>query len=333
LTGSPISGAASSAAAPGDVAVASIGVDIGATSTRVAAFDGSDGLLGRRALATPRGPAAMVDAVAGLVREVLDSVAADGNSHGGVTVGVVVAVGIPGRVDVADGTVRNALNLGIDAPTPFGSDLASRIGWAVHVENDVNAGALGAAALLGVTPPSSLAYLSIGTGLAAGLVLDGRIHRGSIGMAGEVGHVPLRSDGPLCSCGQRGCAETLGSGGAIAERWGPNGAAGLWAAADAGDQVAVGVRDDLVGAICSTIRLLVLTLDVDVVALGGGVGELGEPLVRELRRWLAVEAEQSPLLATLRLGDRVRLVPAGSPVGELGAVLAARQAAAQATAR
>ena len=248
-------------------------------------------------MATPRGPAAMVDAVAGLVREVLDSVAADGNSHGGVAVGIVVAVGIPGRVDVADGTVRNALNLGIDAPTPFGRDLATRIGCAVHVENDVNAGALGAAALLGVTPPSSLAYLSIGTGLAAGLVLDGRIHRGSIGMAGEVGHVPLRRDGPLCSCGQRGCAETLGSGGAIAERWGPNGAAVLWEAADAGDQVAVRVRDDLVFAISSTIRLIVLTLDVDVVALGGGVGELGEPLVRELRRWLAVEAEQSPLLA------------------------------------
>ena len=148
-----------------------------------------------------------------------------------------------------------------------------------------------------MTPPSSLAYLSIGTGLAAGLVLDGRIHRGSIGMAGEVGHVPVRSDGPLCSCGQRGCAETLGSGGAIAERWGPHGAAALWDAADAGDQVAVGVRDDLVGAICSTIRLVVLTLDVDVVALGGGVGELGDPLVRELRRWLAAEAERSPLLA------------------------------------
>jgi predicted NBD/HSP70 family sugar kinase len=310
--------------------VASIGVDIGATSTRVAAFDGSDGLLGRRAMATPRGPAAMVDTVAGLVREVLDVVAVDGNSHGGVE---VVAVGIPGRVDVVNGTVRNALNLGIDTPTPFGSDLASRIGCAVHVENDVNAGALGAAALLGVTPPSSLAYLSIGTGLAAGLVLDGRIHRGSIGMAGEVGHVPLRRDGPLCSCGQRGCAETLGSGGAISERWGPNGAAALWDAADAGDQVAIGVRDDLVFAICSTIRLIVLTLDVDVVALGGGVGELGQPLVHELRRWLAVEAEQSPLLATLRLGDRVRPVPAGSPVGELGAVLAARQAAAQATVR
>jgi predicted NBD/HSP70 family sugar kinase len=146
-------------------------------------------------------------------------------------------------------------------------------------------------------------------------------------MAGEVGHVPVRSDGPLCSCGQHGCAETLGSGGAIAERWGPHGAAALWDAADAGDPVAVGVRDDLVGAIGSTIRLVVLTLDVDVVALGGGVGELGDPLVRELHRWLAVEAAKSPLLATLRIGDRVRLVPPGSPVGELGAVLAARQAA------
>jgi predicted NBD/HSP70 family sugar kinase len=331
LTSVPISGVALPGGVPGCVpdgaSVAAIGVDIGATSTRVAAFDGLDGLLARRAIATPRGPAAMVDAVSGLVTEVLGRAATDGNRLDGGP--AIVAVGVPGRVDIADGSVRYALNLGIDAPTPFGADLASRIGRAVHVENDVNAGAVGAAAMLGVTPPSSLAYLSIGTGLAAGLVLDGRIHRGSIGMAGEVGHVPVRSDGPLCSCGQRGCAETLGSGRAIAERWGPHGAAALWEAADAGDHVAVGVRDDLVGAICSTIRHVVLTLDVDVVALGGGVGELGDPLVRELRRWLAAKAEQSPLLATLRLGDRLRLVPAGSPVGELGAVLAARMAGAQ----
>lgn len=314
---------------PGDTTVTTIGVDIGATSTRVAAFDGADGLLDRRAIATPRGPAAMVDAVAGLVEAVLDGDRLDRRDDRAGDDRVVVAVGIPGRVDVADGSVRNALNLGIDTPTPFGADLARRIGWAVHVENDVNAGALGAAAVLDVKPPSSLAYLSIGTGLAAGLVIGGRIHRGSIGMAGEVGHVQLRSDGPLCSCGQRGCAETLGSGGAIAERWGPHGAAALWSAADAGDQLAVEVRTDLVGAICSTIRLLVLTLDVDVVALGGGVAELGDPLMRELQRAMAVEADRSPLLATLRLGDRVQLLPAGSPVGELGAVLAARQAAAR----
>ncbi|MGH9133208.1 MAG: ROK family protein, partial [Ilumatobacteraceae bacterium] len=267
------------AATPAARAVAAVGVDIGATSTRVAAFDRSDRVLSRLAVATPRGPAAMVDVVAGLVGQVSDGDAA------------TVAVGLPGHVDVADGSVRNALNLGIDVPTPFGADLAARIGRAVHVENDVNAGALGAAEVLGVRPPSSLAYLSIGTGLAAGLVLDGRIHRGSIGMAGEIGHVPVRADGPLCSCGQLGCAETLGSGGAIAERWGPDGAAALWSAADAGDRVALGVRDDFVGAVCATIRLVVLTLDVDVVALGGGVSQLGEPLVRELRRALAVDAE------------------------------------------
>ncbi len=89
---------------PGDVRVAAIGVDIGATSTRVAAFDRSDELLTRRAIATPRGPSAMVDAVAGLVGDVLDGGSPDGNRRtGGVA---VVAVGIPGRVDVTDGSVR-----------------------------------------------------------------------------------------------------------------------------------------------------------------------------------------------------------------------------------
>ena len=284
-------------------APAAVGVDIGATSTRVAAFDASDRMIDRRTVATPRGPAAMVDAVAALVGDVARRRISPPRRASGSPV-VSTSPTDPCETRSTSASTRRRRS---------GRDLASRIGCAVHVENDVNAGALGAAAVLGVVPPSSLAYLSIGTGLAAGLVLDGKIHRGSIGMAGEVGHVPVRSDGPLCSCGQRGCAETLGSGGAIAERWGPHGAAALWDAADRGDVVAVGVRDDLVAAIGSTIRLVVLTLDVDVVALGGGVGELGDPLMRELRRWLAAEAVRSPLLATLRLGDRVRLVPAGSP--------------------
>jgi predicted NBD/HSP70 family sugar kinase len=266
--------------------VAALGVDIGATTCRVAAFDATDSVLDRGSMPTPRGPDAIAVAVAAMIDAVLD-----GRPAGDAVVGV----GIPGRVDVVDGSVRNALNLGIDGPVPFGADLADRLGCAVHVENDVNAGALGAAALLDVHPPSNLAYLSIGTGLAAGLVLGGRIHRGATGGAGEVGHVPVRADGPRCTCGQVGCAETLGSGAAIRERWGPRGADALW-------------------------------LDVDVVAIGGGVSQLGDRLGHALGERLAADAGASPLLATLDVGGRVRLVPAGDPVGELGAVLAARQA-------
>ena len=86
----------------------------------------------------------------------------------------------------------------------------------VVVENDVNAATLGAVALSGA---DDLVYLSIGTGLAAGLVLDGRLRRGEHGAAGEIGHVPVDPQGVLCQCGQRGCLETIASGSALAAAW------------------------------------------------------------------------------------------------------------------
>ena len=292
--------------------VASIGVDIGATSTRVAAFDGSTACsaaarsrrrAGRRRWSTPS-PGSSRRARQCRGRR---------QSHGGV------AVGRRRRRDPGPGRRRRrhrAQRRSTSAstqPTPFGArPRRAALGVPVHVENDVNAAALGAAALLGVTPPSSLAYLSIGTGLAAGFVLDGRIRRGSIGTAGEIGHVPLRRDGPPCRAVSSGAPRR-------SARAGRSPSAGARTARrPCGTRPTPATRWRLA---CATIwscdRLDDPTRRADARRrrrrIGGGVGELGEPLVRELRRWLAVEAEQSPLLATLRLGDRVDSSRAGSP--------------------
>ena len=91
------------------------------------------------------------------------------------------------------------------------------------VENDVNAAAFGASMVMGC---ADLAYLSIGTGVAAGLIFDGRLRRGAHGVAGEIGHLPVDPGGPACECGQRGCLETVASGAAIARRWPSDSAAG-----------------------------------------------------------------------------------------------------------
>ena len=99
-------------------------------------------------------------------------------------------------------------------------------------------------------PTSDLAYLSIGTGVAVGLVLDGRLRRGWRGAAGEIGHLPVAGDGPRCECGQRGCLEAVASGAAIARRWpvhdGASPAAALFDAARRGDDDAIDQRDRLV---------------------------------------------------------------------------------------
>ena len=191
-----------------------------------------------------------------------------------------VGLGIPGLVDVERGAVKHAVNLGVDGEwVPLRAELEARLGVPVAVENDVNVATLGAVALTGIR---DLVYLSIGTGLAAGLVLDGRLRRGATGAAGEIGHVPIDPLGAACQCGQRGCLETVASGRALAEAW-PSGdqppAQALFAAATAGDPRAIEVRDRFAAGVADAVRTLCLTVDPTTIVLGGGVSHLGAPLV------------------------------------------------------
>ena len=239
-----------------------------------------------------------------------------------------VGVGVPGLVDRDAGTVRHAINLGVGADPVGLVDHLGRLAAApVVLDNDVNLAAVGAAVALGCH--GDLAYLSVGTGLAAGLLLDGRIRRGAHGAAGEIGHLPVDPNGPLCECGQRGCLEALASGAAIARRW-PSGdgevaaATGLLAAAAAGEGAAVAVLDEVADHLAGAVALLAQTVDPEVIVLGGGVAEAGTGVLEALRSALRRRAERSPVLAAISLADRVALVPPGIPAGALGAAVVAR---------
>jgi predicted NBD/HSP70 family sugar kinase len=239
-----------------------------------------------------------------------------------------VGVGIPGLVDGDAGTVRHAVNLGLgDEPVALGDHLSELVHVPVVVDNDVNVAAVGAAAALGCS--GDLAYLSVGTGVAAGFVLGGSIRRGAHGAAGEIGHLPVDPWGPLCECGQRGCLEAVASGTAIARRWpGADGAASaasaLLAAAAAGDPIAIEVRDQVAGHLAGAVALIAQTVDPQVIVLGGGVAEAGRSLLDAVVGALHARAATSPVLAALDLAGRVALVPEGVPAGALGAALLAR---------
>ena len=259
----------------------------------------------------------------------------------GTTVGALagVGVGVPGLVDPRAGGVAHAVNLGLGADgLGLRSALALATGAPVVVENDVNAAALGAAALLrgarGARWRADLAYLSVGTGLAAGLVLDGRLRRGAVGAAGEIGHVPVDPGGPACPCGQRGCLETVASGGAVARAWpsvGVPAARAVLDAADAGDARALALCARLCSGLALAVRMLVCTVDVEVVVLGGGVAELGERLAEKVREHLEHVAQGSPFLAALDLPARLVTTAPGVPVAAIGAALAGHPALAAAT--
>ena len=300
-----------------------VGLDIGGTKTEGVVVDDEGSVLASLVRATPYGADAVVEAASAIVLELL------GRSGVVLAPDRPVGVGIPGLVDVGSGAVKHAVNLGIDGEwLTLGSQLSHRLDHPVLIENDVNVAALGTTPLLPPGRTRDLAYLSIGTGLAAGLVLDGRLRRGVHGAAGEVGHLAVDPRGARCTCGQVGCLETVASGSAIEAAWpvadesGP--AMSLFRAAGDGDPRAVEVVRRFAGAVATTVRVLCLTADVESVVLGGGVAQVGDPLLAAVRRELDEQAEESPFLASLGLSERVLLVPVGYPAAAVGAALLGR---------
>ncbi|HET9756009.1 MAG TPA: ROK family protein, partial [Candidatus Limnocylindrales bacterium] len=187
---------------PGPVA----GIDIGGTkiATLIVDSDGAD--LGRATHASSVGDqGGAVLAIAACLDEAL--AAAELRREDLVAVGV----GVPGRVDPKRGHVTLAVNLGW---TDFAlrDALELELGLPVVIENDVRAAAIGLHERGVVADANDLAYLAVGTGIAAGVVLDGRLHRGARGLAGEIGHAIVDTDGPRCVCGQQGCLEAFASG-------------------------------------------------------------------------------------------------------------------------
>lgn len=292
-----------------------VGIDIGGTKTDAVAIDADGSVVHRLRLATGFGGDAVLASATAAVEGLAEAAGGDGLG--------TIGIGIPGTVDPETGRVEHAVNLGLTG-LDLGGELSARLGRAVRVENDVNAAALGAFSLLGLGDSQSMAYLNLGTGLAAGLVLGGKLWRGARGVAGEIGHIPVDPAGPLCPCGQRGCLELMASGSGIARQWPtdePKPVRALFAAADAGDALAIEVRARLVENVAAAVRLLVLTVDVDDVVIGGGISSLGDELLADVRQVLRGWGEGSGFLAMLQLPERVALVPSGTNAAAIGAAL------------
>ncbi|MFJ2368887.1 ROK family protein [Microbacterium sp. NPDC087665] len=292
-----------------------VGLDVGGTKIDAVAVAPSGEILGRLRRPTGWGEDAVVE-------NILQAVAALAQENGIALSDIgSVGVGIPGLVDVETGTVLHAVNLGV-ASLALAARAEAAIGIPFRVENDVKAAALGASVLRGLT--GSMAYLNLGTGVAAGIVIDGRIRRGARGTAGEVGHISVDPNGRTCGCGQRGCIETFCGGGSLAKAWCRPGALpvkDILDAADAGDAEAIALRDDLHHGAAAAVRVLVLSADVETVIIGGGLTALGARLEDGIRAALRVDAEKSPFMRSLHLDERIEMLAAGSPAAAFGAAL------------
>jgi glucokinase len=326
-----------------------VGVDIGGTKTAILVCEPDGTVLARAITPTAVGDP---DQAAASIASMVSSALLDANATPDDV--AALGIGVPGRVDRERGHVTLAVNLDWH-DLPLGSRLEAALGIPTFVENDVRAAALGLYRRRLFGPAESLAFLAVGTGISAGVVLDGVLHRGAHGLAGEIGHVIVEPDGIRCSCGNRGCFETVAAGPALVSRtlagWAarrnghPDGAAAdagasaeleadrvreigaeaVYAAAAAGDPVAANVVDTAGRAIAWGIYLLALACDLERIVIGGGVSHAGDsfmtPVTRELDRYRA----NSPLAAEILLPDLVQLLPAGADAGAWGAVTIARE--------
>ena len=189
-----------------------VGVDVGGTKIAVLVTSPDGAVLGR---ATNASSVADQDGAADAIAAVIDLALEGAGAR--LTDVAIVGIGVPGRVDPATGNVTLAVNLGWN-DLALRDALERRLGRPCVIENDARAAAVGLHRRRVLGSADDIAYLAVGTGIAAGLILDGRLHRGARGLAGEIGHAILDPNGPVCACGQRGCLEAFVSGPAIARR-------------------------------------------------------------------------------------------------------------------
>lgn len=316
-----------------------LGIDIGGTKTAVGLADARGELLARERRATGEmgdgeplllGIEAMIDAV----------LAAAGRERGAID---RVGVALPGAVDRARGALLAAQTLrgleGISLTDWYGS----RLGVPVTVENDAGAAALGEYTRGAGQGARVMLYFTVSTGIGGGVVADGRLWRGSAGHAGEFGHqVAVPEGGAPCSCGGRGCLESVASGPAIARRAREAVARGLGdaigalaggdveritaetvaAAAWEGDAAARALWEETGLYLGIGVANAIVLYDADRVVLGGGVTHAGDLLLEPTRRHALAR-----VMPRLRRESFVRIEAAalGDDVGVLGAIAAAME--------
>lgn len=300
------------------------GLDIGGTKTAVLIVDDALQVVGRGVAPTVvADPEQLVSATVETVREVMIASGADPARL------LAVGAGVPGMVEPESGHVRLAVNLKLQHYA-LGETLAQRFKVPVALENDVRAAALGAFRWLnGLTPVQHMAYLSVGTGISAGVVLEGRLHRGAHGMAGEIGHVIFDPQGAPCLCGLNGCLETISAGPSIARQWpqGDGTAEAVFRASQQGDPQARSIITRAGEGIARAIQLLVMAFDIQKVVLGGGILNAGEAIMEPIQASLAAMRASSRLAEQMLPPDLVLVAPREADVARWGAILLALQAA------
>ena len=322
-----------------------LGIDLGGTKILSAVFDDSGQIRSRHYSLTPaaEGPDAVIEAILESSRIVVKAASME--------IADLLAVGLaaPGLISAQKGIVHTSPNLPGWKDLPLGHIVEKALGKPVFLINDAHAAAVGELHFGAGRGCHHFIYITISTGIGGGLILNGDIYEGSGGFGGEIGHMVIDDDGPLCSCGNRGCWEMMASGKAmerearrciesgaktnilsfcLSERSeGPQSlpidcitAKTIHAAALAGDVLALELISRNAYYLGVGLANIINIFNPERIVIGGGLANMGDMLLKPA-------IEEAGRRAFKQMFQTVRFVTAelGGDSGVIGAAAYARQ--------
>lgn len=247
-----------------------------------------------------------------------------------------IGIGTPGSVDYQTGTVDSAFNLNWDRPMALKEQIELHTNIPVQVENDANVAALGERWLGAVKNSDNVAFVTLGTGVGGGIIINGQIIHGQGGSAGEIGHMTINPQGYRCTCGKKGCLETVASATGIvhvardyAQEYA--GDSELKASLDNGDDLTAKDVFDLAkqndplalkvtSAVCDQLGLalsiVAVTINPQYIIIGGGVSNAGDFLLQRVQesynRYVFSSVKKTTTLTLATLGNEAGVIGAAS---------------------
>ena len=309
-----------------------IGVDLGGTNIAVGVIDENYNIIGRGKVKTraPRPAEAIFDSI----KEAVDMAVV----NAGINYDEIQSVGIgtPGSVNKDTGAIEFSNNLKFHN-VPAKAMLEERLKKPVYLENDANAAALGEAVAGCGHGVKDFVAVTLGTGVGSGIIIDGKIYRGSNFCGGEMGHMVINVDGIPCNCGRKGCWEKYASATALVaqavEAMQNDKSSLLWQtcdgdlnkvegktifeALDMGDATAKAVVDRYLYYVAIGLANVINALQPEAVCIGGGISGQGEKILKPIRE--LVKAERYSVYAD----KQAAILPAalGNDAGIIGAAL------------
>lgn len=321
-----------------------IGVDVGGTKIAAGLIDDGGAVLSHQIVPTPRGGEGQVVAA---VTRAAAKVAEDNGLNLADQSIAGIGIGVPGLVDSRSDVIGEFANLPELTNSSIRRLVADATGKTTLIDNDANVAAMGEHWVGAATESHNTVMLTVGTGIGGGVVIQDHLLRGSFGAAGELGHMVIDMEGPLCTCGNRGCLESLAAGPALlhrAKRYisepairsdemasvllkmcssDPSKLTGpmITQAALMGDALSVRVYAETGEALGVGISNLINIFNPEMVVIGGGVTEAaGELLLGPARTEAAARAMTASLLHTkivhASLGNKAGVIGAAALVFE-----------------